>query len=129
MDQWHHGHIAFFDPRRKLIRVDRSMADLDYVYALAHEIGHFIDYSASSERKTAIDLMADRLWALEAEDRPPELQDFIIQREVLACDLGERLMDDLRLEYPRRSAIVRRRRCIKSYERLNEPANLSNQKK
>lgn len=114
---------AYFDMATRQIRINKSLRkDPDrFIYALAHEIGHCIDFDSLKKREWRRQAKIIQLFhtAIAYDCKMPYLMRMnIISGEKRANQNGERLMRRLGINLPKRKIKSLRRDGIKGYEDL-----------
>lgn len=116
-------YLAYFDPQKRRIRVCESVKKdrLDFIYVLAHEIGHSIDFDSMSKKERQ---MHDRVCsvlniATALDCIPPKyIKDLIISREKAANRNGEALLKELDIRLQKRTILRCRKDSIDGYRAL-----------
>lgn len=91
------GIVGYYSHSERAIRIDRTLPRREFLYILAHEIGHAWDHGRSPEHRRRIDeaVTAFHSYMRAGADFPLSLVTFLLARENDASLFGERLLREL----------------------------------
>lgn len=116
-------YLAFFDPTKRRIRVWSKLRKIksEFLYIMAHEIGHSIDFDTMTKRDRRLHDQACGLFHVALAygcKFPGPLRNFILKRERTANRNGERLMKQLGIKIPPHRLRFYRESGIAGYRKL-----------
>lgn len=99
------GYKAFFNVNTNVVSIDMAAVDSneEFVYILAHEIGHAIDLSKETEEETEklenayIDFAS---YSNKGKRVPDEVQKILLERELRAFKEADKLLQELGVDIP-----------------------------
>lgn len=115
------GCLGFFRMDDKLIGVRSDQPRSKKVYILCHEIGHLLDWAGASKKETKFyndaykffGIMMGNDWKI-----PPTVLKFMILREEVAYQHGEKLLDNLSIHLPKSKKNIWKTEHLRAYRRM-----------